>query len=413
MKNKGIVKTILLLSVLVCALFTFVACGENNGNGSGKEESKYALSFFADGETYHTVKTNGAEAITLPTNPGKTGYSFDGWYFDKDVWANEFNENSLTNNPIKSDTTVYAKFTAIEYNAIFKSGETIVDTVKFTVETKSIAEPIIPERAGYSAKWENYTFAANDIIVNAVYSVINYNIVYNNADGVENTNPSVYNIETATINLAEVSKEGYTFDGWFDKDGNKITEIVKGTTGDIELTARWTEAAEKTTITKSEWEKIFSSKNYTVTVYYLSYYIPDTYGTIKMDGNKMLSEAPIEDTMLYAEELADGKGYLFSVYNKKTGKKSDRIESGSIREYDQYINVFVDKFDLFSYDSDKGEYTWAGMVIDTLTYKNAIAKFENGNLVELTYTLEADGQIVEVVANEIGTTTFTVPDFFK
>ena len=34
-------------------------------------------------------------------------------------------------------------------------------------------------------------------------------------------------------------KENYDFEGWFDEDGNKVTSISEGTTGDISLTAEW------------------------------------------------------------------------------------------------------------------------------------------------------------------------------
>ena len=70
-----------------------------------------------------------------------------------------------------------------------------------------------------------------------------YGITYENTDGTDKTNPTTYKIDSDTITLTAISKDGYTFDGWYDNeefDGDAVTEIVKGTTGNIKLYAKWT-----------------------------------------------------------------------------------------------------------------------------------------------------------------------------
>ncbi|MCR5564396.1 MAG: InlB B-repeat-containing protein [Gammaproteobacteria bacterium] len=45
----------------------------------------------------------------------------------------------------------------------------------------------------------------------------------------------------ASSTITAIAKEGYTFDGWYDGDGNKVTEIAETSTyKEITLTARWT-----------------------------------------------------------------------------------------------------------------------------------------------------------------------------
>ena len=39
-----------------------------------------------DDEIYHTVETTGNEKINFPENPTKTGYNFDGWFYDEGTW---------------------------------------------------------------------------------------------------------------------------------------------------------------------------------------------------------------------------------------------------------------------------------------------------------------------------------------
>lgn len=48
-----------------------------------------------------------------------------------------------------------------------------------------------------------------------------------------------YTIETESFNVAPAIKTAYNFDGWYDSENNKVESIEKGTTGNIELTAKW------------------------------------------------------------------------------------------------------------------------------------------------------------------------------
>ena len=71
-----------------------------------------------------------------------------------------------------------------------------------------------------------------------------YTITYNTNGG---TNPdnaiSEFDVTTATFNLPNPNKTGYTFVGWFDNEeltGDAVTQITKGTTGNKEFWAKWT-----------------------------------------------------------------------------------------------------------------------------------------------------------------------------
>ena len=69
--------------------------------------------------------------------------------------------------------TVTVTYTADEYTATFvdENGET-VETVTFTVETESITEPAVPEKAGYAGEWEEYTLGTSNITIKPVYANI-------------------------------------------------------------------------------------------------------------------------------------------------------------------------------------------------------------------------------------------------
>src|SRR5690606_31727763 len=77
------------------------------------------------------------------------------------------------------------------------------------------------------------------------WDTVNYNISYHLDGGVNHTsNPSTYNIETATISLGDTTKTGYTFNGWYENsiftDKSEVSEITQGSTGNIELYAKYT-----------------------------------------------------------------------------------------------------------------------------------------------------------------------------
>jgi len=77
----------------------------------------------------------------------------------------------------------------------------------------------------------------------AVYTVINYNITYHLDGGDNNTsNPATYTVED-TVNYLNPTKDGYTFVGWYSNADltNSTTGINKGSTGDVDVYAKWKE----------------------------------------------------------------------------------------------------------------------------------------------------------------------------
>ena len=97
-------KALLSLFALILVLTSIIGLAS-----CGKVEFK--VDFIVDDEVYSIVNTNGEETIKIPENPTKEGYTFDGWYWDKDTWQKPFTANSLLDAPLSSDMSVYAKFT--------------------------------------------------------------------------------------------------------------------------------------------------------------------------------------------------------------------------------------------------------------------------------------------------------------
>jgi len=129
----------------------------------------YTVTFKADGIIIDTITLNkGDTNLTEPAVPAKAGYT--------GAWENYTLDDT--------NITVNAVYTANEYTITFKADGVVVDTITFTVETmNSVVAPTVPAKAGYTAAWENYTLALENIEVEAVYTAIEYTITFK-ADGV-------------------------------------------------------------------------------------------------------------------------------------------------------------------------------------------------------------------------------------
>lgn len=239
--KKRLVAITLAILMLVMECLSLFSCGTKVEN--------FELSFNVDGENYATITTTGTEAIQIPENPSKDGYTFDGWYWDKDVWSKPFTANSLLDAPISSDMSVYAKFTPIAYSISYEmDGGTHNNPATYTIE--SSFEFANAQKAGYTfLGW--YTDATyttqiksisagttGDVTLYAKFELATYSITYENTKDAENTNPTTYTINSETITFLPLSKDGYTFGGWYVGD-TKVMEISKGSTGNLTLTAKW------------------------------------------------------------------------------------------------------------------------------------------------------------------------------
>ena len=108
-----------------------------------------------------------------------------------------------------------------------------------------------PTRKGYTfkgwysdAKFKNKVTKikkgrTKNITLYAKWSKNTYTITYKLNKGKNNAkNPKKYTVTTSTIKFKNPTRKGYTFKGWY-KGSKKITQIKKGSAGNITLTAKW------------------------------------------------------------------------------------------------------------------------------------------------------------------------------
>ncbi len=98
-------------------------------------------------------------------------------------------------------------------------------------------------QCGYTTSCKTgYNSITNNGKYNAKCSVISYTITYNLNGGSHSGQKTSYTIETATFNLTTPTRANSTFGGWYTESSftNKLTQIVKGSTGNKTLYAKWT-----------------------------------------------------------------------------------------------------------------------------------------------------------------------------
>ena len=120
---KKISKLITLSTLVIMCALSFVACDLSNSAGIS-----HTLYFDSCGGTaVENIITDGKSVIKMPNDPTKERYTFDGWFWDKDIWEKPLTINSMLDAPLSSKMTVYAKWkpvnitlpqeTPIKYNA--------------------------------------------------------------------------------------------------------------------------------------------------------------------------------------------------------------------------------------------------------------------------------------------------------
>ncbi|MBQ3534521.1 MAG: InlB B-repeat-containing protein, partial [Clostridia bacterium] len=209
--------------------------------------NRYTLTFENTGDqAYASITQDYGTAIKTIADPIKTGYTFQGW-----------SEDIPATIPAKN-MTIQAQWTPNVYKVTLDAnGGMFADgssskVVSATYDAQyQLENPAA--RAGYTFEgWylddEKITDASvvailKDTTLTAVWSVgESYDITFRLEGGTWQKDADVwpnYNVEDA-YTLPVPVKTGYTFEGWTDADGIKVSGIEVGTTGNKIFTANWT-----------------------------------------------------------------------------------------------------------------------------------------------------------------------------
>lgn len=217
------------------------------------------------------------DTFTLPADPTREGYSFEGWSvkvlpaendadcYDADGADDAADETLLKAGDTYTITAGGVIFTAqwekktftVKYYLPDETGAWVekkmdtVDSVDYA--TYSLWTPDAEDGYEFSGWYQKTAdigvkakveklYMAKEWKLYGKFTPIEYTIQYVYNDGkATSTNPTTYTVESDTITLADATGAdwGKTFLEWHDENGQKITEIPTGSTGDRVITAYW------------------------------------------------------------------------------------------------------------------------------------------------------------------------------
>ena len=217
------------------------------------------------------------DTFTMPADPTREGYSFEGWsvkvlpaendadHLDADGADDAADETLLKAGDTYTITAGGVIFTAqwkkktftVKYYLPDETGAWVekkmdtVDSVDYA--TYSLWTPNAEDGYEFSGWYQKTAdigvkakveklYMAKEWKLYGKFTPIEYTIQYVYNDGkATSTNPTTYTVESDTITLADATGAdwGKTFLEWHDENGQKITEIPTGSTGDRVITAYW------------------------------------------------------------------------------------------------------------------------------------------------------------------------------
>ena len=218
--NKRNVKQLFLISAIFLIILS--AC-------TGETPSvELTITFDSNGGTIvESISYANDKLITIPDNPSKEGYIFDGWYWDNETFERLFTIDSLLNEHPQFDFTVYAKWSSVMYNItyVLNGGVNHDDNPKaFSIGTT--IEIFEPTKEGYTfngwysdAEFLNISsflsMPGEDVTLYAKWIINSYTLEFlDDNNNLLQTAVYQYGADLSGVTPPEVNKIGYSFDGW-------------------------------------------------------------------------------------------------------------------------------------------------------------------------------------------------------
>ena len=219
------------------------------------QANNYKINYLYDSNKVEQIAVYDSNVIIKNNDVfSKTAYNLVAWNTKIDGSGTNYSINyEFEKYNLTSDLNLYPIWTPINYNINYYlfDGVNGDNISSYNIETPTF--DLVPaEKDGYrfdgwftDSEFENEITSIEqgsygNIELYSSWEIIEYNIIYH-TDGIdENTNPTKYTIEDNIV-LQSVSKEGYTFEGWYTEDNfeNKVETIEQGNIGDIELYAKF------------------------------------------------------------------------------------------------------------------------------------------------------------------------------
>ena len=235
------IKKYIFSFLLLISIITLASCSK-----------KYIITFDSSGGTpVEQQQVQEGSQLSIPDNPTKKGYEFDGWYFGDERW-------NFLNDKVTKNAELKAKWKTVEYNVTYDLAggefpESKSNPTSYTVETETFTLNK-PEKEDYVfIGWTNDTLTnpvlelkiekgtIGDLSFTANYKLFTYNVSFD-VEGIESQDIVPNGKAVKPTDPVNDSLE-YIFDGWFtDTEFKNEYDFNQEVTSDIKLYAKFTKA---------------------------------------------------------------------------------------------------------------------------------------------------------------------------
>ena len=302
---------------------------------------KYDVKFKVDDTVYNSQIVTKNNCATLPNNPTKTGYEFDGWSLNGvDVISN------ITTKQVTENTTYVAVFTKL-HTVKFMYEDTIKSTQ--SVRNCNYANNVSVEDTTYKVfnGWK-----ANNVIVNInSYKIVSDTIfiadITYKYDVIFKVEDTIYNSQIVTKNSCATlptnpTKDGYEFKGW-SLNGSDIIDVSQ-----YNVNNNLTFVACFIKVYSLDANYVFSCtndinlniNNFTFKIKYMKFTL-SSYDISYVDGKistNYMSVITSDYNLKFSNLVVDGTNVTFNVVADDRGTVSDIVVTFNL-EFNKYNNT--------------------------------------------------------------------------
>ena len=134
---KNIIRAMLIICVL-CAVCLACSCSK----------TEVSITFDPRNGAEPTTVSLENDSFEAPAAPEKSGFTFGGWFYDKDVWQNKFSTSDVASAQNSLTATVYAKWEILPVVSITFDPCNGGDATTVIMQNGIFEKPAAPEKAG-------------------------------------------------------------------------------------------------------------------------------------------------------------------------------------------------------------------------------------------------------------------------
>ena len=225
---------------------------------AAKYDIHYVLGEGATNASTNPAKYTYGEGVASFANAEKEGHAFKGWYKES-TFATKVTSISATQT---GAVTLYAKFEVAKYDINYVLGEggtnASANPAQYTYG-EGVSSFADAEKEGHAFKgwYKDASFATKvtsisatqtgDVTLYAKFEANKHNITYELDGGTNGAgNPDTYTYGIGVPNLADASKTGYAFEGWYEDEhftGSAVTSISTTRDENVTLYAKFSVAS--------------------------------------------------------------------------------------------------------------------------------------------------------------------------